>query len=59
MVDQKKVKKVMKRLAEGHRDPRTGEMNFTGLAEEACQEMNAYIGDNIPEEFFELATQFE
>lgn len=52
------IRNVMKRLAESHRDNLTGEMDYTGLAEEACCELDAYDGDDIPEEFFEIATEF-
>jgi len=48
----------MQMLARNHIDPMTGEINCTGLAEEACYMLNAYDGDDIPEIFFDLAVNF-
>lgn len=53
-----KIKKMMQMLARNHIDPMTGEINCTGLAEEACYMLNAYDGDDIPEIFFDLAVNF-
>ena len=60
MISEDKIRKCMKRLAEDCRDRITSEMNVTLLAENACQELDAYDGDDcdIPEEFFEIALEF-
>jgi hypothetical protein len=38
-----------------------GEVNHTQLAETVCNELDGYEGDeyNIPEEFFEIAVEFQ
>jgi hypothetical protein len=38
-----------------HVDPLTGEVNATGLAEDACSHFDGYEGNNIPDKFFDLA----
>ena len=57
-MDKIKIKKMMRNLVRSHTDPFTGEVNCTGLAEEACHVMEAYDGDEIPEIFFEVALAF-
>lgn len=54
-----KIRKTIKSLTEGHRDPVTGEINHTALAEETAQVLDYYEGDNytIPEIIFELALE--
>lgn len=55
------IRKTMSVLVESCRDRITGEVNHTLLAENACQELDAYEGEefDIPEEFFEIALEFE
>lgn len=36
-------------------DPETGEINCTQLAEAACDALNGYDGNDIPDEYFETA----
>jgi hypothetical protein len=41
---------------EQHRDPQTGEINTTTLAEGACEALDLYIEDEgIPSDLFEIA----
>lgn len=40
---------------EDHVDILTGEVNATALAEDACSHFEAWIGDDVPERFFDLA----
>jgi hypothetical protein len=40
-------------------DPITGELNCTLLAEMAARELNLYVGDDIPEEVFDLAVDLD
>jgi len=55
----KQVRNTMKCLAEGCRDRQTGEINYTMLAESAACELNLYVGDDIPDEVFELALEYK
>ena len=55
----KDIRKVMKKLSTSCRDNTTGEMNYTLLAESACADLDAYVGDNIPDTFFDLAIEFD
>lgn len=57
-LDKSKIKKVMRTLVRNHVDPFTDEVNCTGLAEETCYVMNAFVKDEIPEIFFEVAIDF-
>ena len=50
-----KIKIWMKNNTEDYRDLDTGEVNLTELAEAACDHFNGYDGNDIPEEYFELA----
>lgn len=34
-----------------------GDVNATGLAEDACQHFNGYQGDDIPDEYFDFAAE--
>ncbi len=54
-MNKNQIKKVMRTLIRNHIDPFTGEVNYTGLAEETCYIMNAYDKSDIPEIFFEVA----
>lgn len=45
----------MRTVVEEHRDPKTGEVSATTLAEAACAHFAAWDGDDVPEEFFEAA----
>ncbi len=52
------VMRYMRQEIEDHRDPITGEINDTSLAEDACQHFDAYGPEpdfEIPEKFFEWA----
>jgi hypothetical protein len=51
------IRKAMIRFAEDCRDE-CGEINHTKLAENVCQALNGYDGDDIPEEYFEAAINF-
>lgn len=53
------IKARMKSNLESCRDARTGELNHTLLAETTCADLDAFDGDDIPEQFFELAINFE
>ena len=53
-----KIKSIMNMIARDHIDPFTGEVNCTGLAEEACHIMDAYSNNDIPEIFFEVALKY-
>ena len=55
-----KIKRWMQRNVTPHIDNSTGEINYTSLAEEACQEFDLYGKDySIPEELFELALEIK
>ncbi len=61
-INTNRIIKEMELLVDDCRDPNTGEINYTLLAENACEELNAYEDDEdytIPEEFFELALIFK
>lgn len=45
----------MNRNVADHVDPLTGEVNATALAEDACNHFNGFIGNEIPEEYFDAA----
>ena len=58
----KDAKKYMSRVLESHRDPKTGEINYTSLTEDTACELNLYLDRHtymIPEELFEIATSLE
>lgn len=61
MASKKQIKNAMQRHVEECRDPRTGELNHTLLAEQVADELDLYVGDDyeIPEEVFDLATDFD
>lgn len=51
-----RVKAYMLSQLQYHIDPRTGEVNSTGLAEDAAAEFELYFADcEIPEDLFDLA----
>ena len=48
--------KYMNENIQDHVDPKTGEVNDTSLAEDACSHFNDYESeDNIPGRYFDLA----
>lgn len=51
----------MRKYVENCRDPKTGEVDHTKLAEMVADEMNLYEDADytIPEEVFEIALEFE
>lgn len=49
------IKRWMLINMEDYRDPLTDEISLTLLAEAACDDLNGYDGDDIPEEYFEIA----
>jgi hypothetical protein len=49
------VRNTMRTFIQECRDPLTGEINCTKLAEETARALNLYVGDDIPEELFDLA----
>ncbi len=56
------IKKAMKKFVGDCKDPITGEVNFTLLAEQTANDLNYYkdqIDYEIPEEVFEIALDFE
>lgn len=57
----KKIKQIMFSLVEDCRDPKTGELNHTLLAEQTADQLNLYIGDDyeIPEEVFDIASTYD
>ncbi len=61
MASKKQIKTAMQRHVEECRDPRTGEVNHTLLAEQVADELDLYVGDDyeIPEEVFDLACDFD
>jgi hypothetical protein len=38
-----------------YKDPRTGEVNCTKMAEAACEEFSLWVDDEVPEVLFEWA----
>ncbi len=60
MLNSSAIKKCMNVFVESTRDSNTGEVNYTMLAEIACNELDLFEGPeyNIPEVFFELALEF-
>ena len=50
-----RIQTWMKNNIEDHRDPVTGEINVTGLAEDAAREFNLYDGDEPQERLFKWA----
>lgn len=55
--DKSKVKTWMRQHLQHYVDPKTGEANCTQMAEEACQALKLYVGDDIPEELFEWSQE--
>jgi hypothetical protein len=56
------IRARMRKNVEECRDHRTGEVNYTLLAETTCNDLGGYVGEDesiIPETFFEVATEFE
>ncbi len=49
------VKKYMLAEILDHVDPLTGEVNATGLAEDACSHFDGYVNNDVPNKFFDLA----
>jgi hypothetical protein len=61
MASKKQIKSTMSQLVDGCRDPKTGEVNYTLLAEQTAEELDLYVGNDyeIPEEVFELSATFD
>lgn len=61
MASKKQIKNAMQRHLDECRDPKTGELNHTLLAEQVAEELDLYVGDEceIPEEVFDLACDFD
>lgn len=59
-INQNKVRAHMKKNIESCRDPRTGEVNHTLLAEMTAADLDLYVGseEEIPERVFEIAAEF-
>ena len=54
------IRARMRKNVEECRDNRTGEVNHTMLAEMTCGDLDAFGSeDEIPEEFFETAIEFQ
>ena len=53
------ILRAMRARAEECRDRRTGEMNYTKLAETVAADLDLDGDDEIPERLFELATRFD
>jgi len=53
------VRRYMREVIEDHRDPLTGEVSLSTLAEDACQHVDGYENDDIPERYFELAFEVD
>jgi hypothetical protein len=51
------IRNAMRTLIQECRDPCTGEINCTRLAEETAFALNLYVGADIPEEVFDLALE--
>jgi len=51
------IVKYMQHNITDHIDPLTGEVNDTSLAEDACQHFDDYIGDEIPEKYFDYSLE--
>lgn len=50
------VRAYMRTVADSYKDDDTGDVNATLLAEDACDQLDAYTDDDsIPERFFECA----
>jgi len=56
-LDKNKAKKWMRANLKDYIDHDTDEANTTKLAEECCQALDCYDGDDIPEELFELSQE--
>jgi hypothetical protein len=55
-----RIKQWMEAHKEDHRDPKTGELNYTSLSEECAQALRMYGKPpdyDIPEEIFEIAIE--
>lgn len=61
ILESPRVMKYMRLNMERCRDPRTGELNHTLLAETVANELDLYEGDDydIPEELFEVAASYD
>ena len=49
------ILKYMAANIEDHVDPLTGEVNYTSLAEDACDHFNDYDGNDVPRKYFEYS----
>ena len=60
-MNKNKIIKTMRHLVQDCRDPKTGELNHTLLAEITADKLDLYIGEDeeIPEEVFEIAGTFD
>ena len=61
-IGESQVKQYMREEIEEFRDPRTGEVNDTHLAEDACNFFDAYGPPpdfDIPEEYFDWAFEVD
>jgi hypothetical protein len=61
MSNKKQIIESMRNRVEDCRDPRTGELNHTLLAEQVAEEFELYDGHDyeIPPELFEWAADFK
>lgn len=67
--DLRRARSWMLSHKEEHRDPKTGELDYTGLTEECCDVLDFYIREvdpfdyvddfHICEELFEIASKIE
>jgi hypothetical protein len=55
VVSEALIRNTMRTFIKECRDPITGEINCTKLAEETACALNLYVGADIPAELFELA----
>jgi len=53
--EQERIKTYMRSVAREHCS--FGEVNVSDLAMDACDELKAWVGDDIPENYFELALE--
>ena len=53
--DLQQILKTMRSFKNECTDKTTGEINYTLLTEKTCHELNLYVGDDIPEELFDIA----
>lgn len=61
MATKAQIKSVMRMHVEDCRDRKTGEVNYTLLAEMAAYDLDLFVGHDydIPEHVFEIATEFK